>query len=91
MVKISGSHLYIDAGKKSNLSKGTVLNIYQKGSPVTNLSGKVIGYEETWLGTGTISEFFGADGAIVELDSESGLSLPLFCRLAEKEELREKE
>lgn len=85
VVKISNSKLYIDAGKKSNLTKGMVLDIFQKGEAITNLSGKVIGYEEKWLGTGTISNFFGVDGAIITAESDSVLNLPLFCRLSTNE------
>jgi hypothetical protein len=87
VVKISGSTLYIDAGKKSNLNQGMVLDIFQKGSAITNLSGKVIGYEETWVGTGIISDFFGVDGAIVRAESDSSLYLPLFCRLSVNQEI----
>ncbi len=86
VVKISNSKLYIDAGKKSNLTKGMVLDIFQKGEAVTNLSGKVIGYEEKMVATGTISEFFGNDGAILVSESDSLLSLPLFCRLSKNAE-----
>jgi curli biogenesis system outer membrane secretion channel CsgG len=81
VVKISDSKLYIDAGKKSNLSQGMVLDIFQRGEAITNLSGKVIGYEEKQMGTGTVSDFFGVDGAIITAESDSVLSLPLFCRL----------
>jgi len=83
VVKISNSKLYIGAGKKSNLTKGMVLDIFQKGEVIRNLSGKVIGYEEKWLGIGTISDFFGGDGAIVIAESDSLLNLPLFCRLSQ--------
>lgn len=83
VVKISDSKLYIDAGRKSNLKKGVILNIYQKGETITNLSGQIIGFEEKMVGTGIISEFFGNDGAIVKAQTDSLLSLPLFCRLSE--------
>jgi hypothetical protein len=86
VVKISNSKLYLDAGKKSNLTKGMVLDIIQKGESITNISGKVIGYEEKWLGTGTITDFFGIDGSVVVAKSDTVLSLPLFCRLSENEE-----
>jgi curli biogenesis system outer membrane secretion channel CsgG len=89
VVKISGSKLYIDAGKKSNLKKEMVLQIFQKGEAVTNLSGKVIGYEEKMVGTGIISEFFGNDGAILMSESDSLLSLPLFCRLSENVKIQQ--
>jgi curli biogenesis system outer membrane secretion channel CsgG len=83
VVKISDSKLYIDAGRKSNLKKGVILNIFQKGETITNLSGQIIGFEEKMVGTGIISEFFGNDGAIVKAQTDSLLSLPLFCRLSE--------
>ena len=84
VVKISGTKLYIDAGKKSNLRLGTILDIFQKGEEIKNLSGKSIGFEEKLLGMGTINEFFGNDGAIVVADSLQIYSLPLFCRLNQK-------
>jgi curli biogenesis system outer membrane secretion channel CsgG len=83
VVKITDSKIYIDAGKKSNLKKGMILDIYQKGETITNLSGQIIGVEEKMVGTGIISEFFGNDGAIVKAETDSLLSLPLFCRLSE--------
>jgi hypothetical protein len=83
VVKISDSKLYIDAGKKSNLTQGVVLDIFKKGEAITNLSGKVIGHEEKMVGTGVVTEFFGNDGAILISESDSLLSLPLFCRLSE--------
>jgi curli biogenesis system outer membrane secretion channel CsgG len=89
VVKISDSRLYIDAGKMSNLSIGMVMQIFQKGEAVKNLSGKVIGYEEKMVGSGTISEFFGNDGAILTSESNYLLSLPLFCRLAESDEQKQ--
>jgi len=87
VVKISGLNLYIDAGKRSNLNQGMTLDIFQKGPVIKNLSGKVIGYEEKWVGTGTISDFFGVDGAIVSTESDSVFRLPLFCRLSDHQEI----
>ncbi len=83
VVKISESKLYIDAGRKSNLSLGMVLDIFKKGEMITNLSGQLIGFEEKKVGKGTVSDFFGNDGAILQTESDSLLTLPLFCRLAE--------
>jgi curli biogenesis system outer membrane secretion channel CsgG len=81
VVKIANSKLYIDAGRKSNLTQGMILDIFQRGETITNLSGKEIGFEEKLVGTGTITEFFGNDGAILKTESDYLLSLPLFCRL----------
>ena len=88
VVKISNSKLYIDAGKKSNLSQGMVLDIFQKGEAITSLSGNVIGYEEKLMCKGTITDFFGVDGAIVTTDSDSVLILPLFCRLSDTDKIQ---
>ena len=90
VVKISDSKLYIDAGKKSNLKKGMNLEIFQRGEAITNLSGKVIGYEEKMVGTGIVSEFFGNDGAILLAESDTLLYLPLFCRLSENGKIQHK-
>jgi len=89
VVKISNSKLYIDAGRKSNLTQGMTLDIFQKGELITNLSGNVIGYEEKMVGTGVVSEFFGNDGAILVAESDSLLSLPLFCRLSENVKIQQ--
>jgi hypothetical protein len=83
VVKISDSKLYIDAGRKSNLSLGMVLDIFKKGEMITNLSGQPIGFEEKMVGKGTVSDFFGNDGAILQSEADSLLTLPLFCRLSE--------
>ena len=82
VVKISNSKLYIDAGKRSNLTKGMGMDIFKKGEAITNLSGKVIGYEEEIIATGIITEFFGNDGSIIISETDSPLILPLFCRLS---------
>jgi curli biogenesis system outer membrane secretion channel CsgG len=81
VVKIDGSKLYIDAGKKSNLQIGTKLDIYHRGEAIRNLTGSVIGYEEELLGTGALADFFGNDGSIVYFIYDNELQLPLVCRL----------
>jgi curli biogenesis system outer membrane secretion channel CsgG len=89
VVKVSDSKLYIDAGRKSNLTKGLQLDIFKKGETITNLSGQIIGFEEKIVGSGVISDFFGNDGAILQVQSDSLLSLPLFCRLSDNSEILE--
>jgi curli biogenesis system outer membrane secretion channel CsgG len=83
VVKISGSKLYIDSGKKSNLQTGMSFDIFSRGEAVKNLEGTIIGYEETLVGSATLVEFFGSDGAILQLEEDSGQALPLICRLKE--------
>ena len=89
VVKISNSKLYIDAGRKSNLTEGIIMDIFKRGEPITNLSGNLIGYEEKMVAKGTVTEFFGTDGAILTTTSDSMLTLPLFCRLSENSEVKE--
>lgn len=81
VVKISGSKLYIDAGKKSNLKIGTQLDLFKKENFITNLSGQIIGFEEQFIITAMVSDFFGNNGAILSFESDSSLVLPLFCRI----------
>jgi curli biogenesis system outer membrane secretion channel CsgG len=85
VVKISDNNIYIDAGKKSNLTLGTILDVFQRGEAIRSLSGKIIGYEERIIGSGSIVEFFGADGSIVEVISDHELQLPLICKLQQNQ------
>jgi len=81
VVKISGSKLYIDAGKKSNIKIGDVMEIYQKGEAIKDLSGRVLGYEETLVSTGKVEEFIGDGGAVMNVGVSESLKLPLICKI----------
>ncbi len=83
VVKISDNKLYLDAGKKSHLTLGMELSLYQLGEKITDLSGKLIGYEEENLGTVRVERFIGENGAVAIYDGLHPLSLPLVCRLAQ--------
>jgi curli biogenesis system outer membrane secretion channel CsgG len=81
VVKISDSEIFIDAGRKSNISIGDKLDIYKKGEPVKNLSGKTLGYKEVYVGNGIVKEFIGDDGAVLLATNSDNLILPLTCKL----------
>ena len=83
VVKVSGPKLYIDSGKKSNLQSGMRFDLFSRGEGIKNLEGVTIGYEEQKVGSATLVDFFGSDGAILQLDEDSMLTLPLICRLKE--------
>jgi len=85
VVKISGSKLYIDGGKQSNLKTGIQFDIFHRGEAIKNLSGAIIGYDERWITTGTLTEFFGNNGAIVQIEAGVEPELPLICRLKKKD------
>ncbi len=83
VVKISDNKLYLDAGKKSRLALGTELVLYQPGEKITDLSGKLIGYEEENLGTVRVERYIGENGAVAVYDGTRPLALPLVCRLGQ--------
>jgi hypothetical protein len=87
VVKISGSKLYIDAGRKSNIRIGDVMEIYHKGEAIKNRSGRIIGYEETLVDEGIVTDFMGDDGAILNVESEKRFQLPLICRIKNSDQL----
>lgn len=81
VVKISGNDIYIDAGRKSNISIGNVFKIYKRGKAIKNLSGKILGYEDIFVSKGKVKGFIGDEGAILEIKNSIGLNLPLTCKL----------
>ena len=83
VVKISGTKLYIDSGRKSNLQTGMAFDVYTRGEGIKSLEGVIIGYEEHKVGSAILTEFFGSDGAILQIEEGSEIVLPLICRLKE--------
>lgn len=81
VVKISGSKLYIDAGKKSNIKIGDVLKIYQLGDVIKDLSGQVLGYEHILAAEGIVESYIGDNGAVLNSESGKILEMPLICRI----------
>lgn len=67
VVKIEGTTAYINAGKESNLKLGTILHIYKTGETIRNVNGKILGYKKEKVGTGKVVEYFGDNGALIEL------------------------
>jgi len=81
VVEISDEGLYIDSGRRSNLNIGDSLDVYHRGDAVKNLSGVIIGYKETHVGTGIVTGYIGEDGAIVQMDNYANFRLPLICKI----------
>ncbi len=81
VVKVSGNKLYLDAGKKSNLRTGMELELIRLGEKITDLGGKLIGYEEESLGTIRVERFIGENGAVAMYEGRQLPVLPLVCRL----------
>lgn len=86
VVKIAGSKMYINAGKKSNIKIGDLMDVYQKGDIIKNLSGSIIGYEEVLITNGKVTNYVGEDGAILEIKPGIVLELPLTCKMHSSEE-----
>ncbi|MCK6622219.1 MAG: penicillin-binding protein activator LpoB [Calditrichaceae bacterium] len=82
VVKVVETKVYIDAGKKSNLKIGDLMEIYHQGAEVKNLAGQILGYEEILVGSGTLVDFIGEDGAILRVESGEGFILPLICKIS---------
>lgn len=81
VVRIKSDKIYLDAGKKSGLKKGTPLTLIQQGEAITDMNGALLGYEETETGTAVITGFIGENGAVAEYKGEHMLTLPLVARL----------
>lgn len=63
VVKVNGGEIYINAGARSNLPIGTELAVYRQGEAIV-YEGELLGYEETAVGTATVSRYLGEDAAI---------------------------
>lgn len=85
IIKINGDKLYIDAGKKSNLKIGDQLAIYKKGEPLKDFSGRILGYEEQFIGYATVNDYFGEEAATVSMQNKyDNLALPLIGKITTK-------
>ncbi len=82
IAKVSNEKIYINAGRKSNLTINTKLSIYSLGEAIIDpTSGIEIGKEETKIGNGYIISFFGEDGAILKITSGSKPKVGDICKL----------
>lgn len=77
VVKVSNGSLYLNAGKKSNIGLGTLLQVFKQGEAIED-NGRFLGYEEEFAGTAKVSSYFGDNGAKAEmvegkLESEPGI------------------
>lgn len=50
VIDVEGYSVYLDMGIESGLHDGDILEIYREGSPITDMSGKIIAVKKTLLG-----------------------------------------
>lgn len=82
IVKVEDDNIYIDAGRKSNLKINTKFKIYSRSKVIKDNSGKILGYDEEYLGDALLEKFIGEDAAIIttKIDN-STLELPAVVKL----------
>lgn len=85
VVRIEANMAYINAGRKSHLKPGMKLEIRKQGEAVTGPDGKILGYKSEKMGTGTVREYFGENGAIVILDTPLIFEKGLYAVLMKEE------
>ena len=66
MIKVNGNRIYINCGKKSNLSIGKEIEIFKRGEAIKDFNGRVFGYEESYYCKGAIIDFIGEEAAVIE-------------------------
>lgn len=82
IAQVSDGKIYINAGKKSNLSIGSSLIIYKTGKEIVDPSnGLVIGREEKRIGVGQVSSYFGEDGSVLIQKEGESPSIGDICKL----------
>ena len=68
VAKVTGEKIYINAGRKSNLTIGERLKFYDLGEAIIDpVTGLEIGREEQRVGVGEVVSYLGEDGAVVKL------------------------
>ncbi len=82
VAEVEGRTLYLDAGLRSGLNVGQVLDVVKLGGEIKSpTTGIVIGRRETRLGTAKVVEHFGEDGAKAEIVEGGTPSAGDLCRL----------
>jgi len=81
VVKSSSEKLYLDAGKKSNLTPGTTLKLYTLGAEIRDLGGKLLGNEESYAGDIRVIDYLGENGSIATWVEAKNIALPAICKL----------
>lgn len=65
---VDGAVIYLDAGQRTGVALGTVMNVYRLGEEIRSpATGVVIGRKETALGRAKVTDYFSDDGAKAEL------------------------
>jgi len=66
VAQVSDGKIYVNAGKKSNLTIGQSLVIYRSGKEIIDpTNGLVLGREEEKIGTGVVASYLGEDGSVI--------------------------
>jgi len=81
VVKSASGKLYLDAGKKSNLTPGTTLQLYTLGAEIRDLGGKLLGNEESYVGDIRVTDYLGENGSIAAWVEPKNITLPAICKL----------
>jgi curli biogenesis system outer membrane secretion channel CsgG len=64
VAEVDGRTLYVDAGRRSNLNRGAILQIVSLGNEIKSpTTGLVIGRKETVIGKAKVTGYLGEDGA----------------------------
>lgn len=83
---VDGQTIYLDAGERSGLPLGTVLEVVRLGAEIKSPStGLVIGRKETRLGKARVEKHFGEDGAEARMIEGPAPSMGDLCRMIKGE------
>jgi hypothetical protein len=83
---VDGPTIYLDAGERSGLPVGAVLDVVRLGAEIKSPStGLVIGRKETRLGKARVVKHFGEDGAEAEMVDGARPAKGDLCRMLKGE------
>lgn len=79
---LDGPTIYLDAGQRTGLKLGTVMDVVHLGAAITSpATGLVIGHKESKLGKIRVSNYMGEDAATGEMIEGSAPSKGDLCRI----------
>ncbi len=82
VAEVEGSEIYLDAGARSGLEIGQVLDVVRLGAEIKSPdTGIVIGHREKSLGTAKVIRHFAQDGAIAQMQGAGMPARGDICRL----------
>ena len=83
VAEVEGSEIYLDAGARSGLEVGQLLEVVRLGAEIKSPdTGIVIGYRESSLGNAKVVRHFAQDGAIAQMQGGRTPARGDVCRLA---------